>query len=264
MTNKIKVLIAEEAADFRSGTPDFFEKKGYDAQFCEKNGNRVLENIDAFCPDVVLMDMFMSGIDGVGVMRTVKKRNGSQKPIFVIISGFDSTMLEKEALSAMLEMTDTSKIGLMGHSMGGATSVELGRERSDISAVADIDGTMLGEYQGVENGEFLINEEPYPVPVLEFVNWESYIDVQQYVEQGGRYPNEILIRQADTGFSTTVKDTLHMDFTDLPMFSPYLGKLLGSGERSTEETMKIVNSAVLSFFNCYLKGEGVFTVQDIY
>ena len=55
-----------------------------------------------------------------------------------------------------------------------------------------------------------------------------------------------------------------MDFTDLPMFSPYLGKLLGSGERSTEETMKIVNSAVLSFFNCYLKGEGVFTVQDIY
>jgi dienelactone hydrolase len=171
---------------------------------------------------------------------------------------------EKEALSAMLEMTDTSKIGLMGHSMGGATSVELGRERSDISAVADIDGTMLGEYQGVENGEFLINEEPYPVPVLEFVNWESYIDVQQYVEQGGRYPNEILIRQADTGFSTTVKDTLHMDFTDLPMFSPYLGKLLGSGERSTEETMKIVNSAVLSFFNCYLKGEGVFTVQDIY
>ena len=38
MTNKIKVLIAEEAADFRSGTPDFFEEKGYDAQFCEKNG----------------------------------------------------------------------------------------------------------------------------------------------------------------------------------------------------------------------------------
>ena len=36
------------------------------------------------------------------------------------------------------------------------------------------------------------------------------------------------------------------------------------GERSTEETMTIVNSLVLSFFDCYLKGEGVFTVQDIY
>ncbi len=171
---------------------------------------------------------------------------------------------EEDAAAVMLQMTDISKIGLMGHSMGGAAAVELGRERNDISAVIDIDGTMLGEYQGVENGEFLINQEPYAVPVLEFVNWGSYIDLQQYLEQGGSYPNELLIRQADTGFSTAVRDTLHMDFTDLPMFSPMLGKLLGSGERSTEETMKIVNSVVLSFFNCYLKGEGVFTVQDIY
>jgi hypothetical protein len=55
-----------------------------------------------------------------------------------------------------------------------------------------------------------------------------------------------------------------MDFTDLPLLSPYLGNMLGSGERSTEETMTIVNSLVLSFFDCYLKGEGVFTVQDSY
>jgi hypothetical protein len=55
-----------------------------------------------------------------------------------------------------------------------------------------------------------------------------------------------------------------MDFTDLPLLSPFLGSLLGSGERGTEETMTIVNSAVLSFFNCYPKGEGVFTVQEIY
>ena len=55
-----------------------------------------------------------------------------------------------------------------------------------------------------------------------------------------------------------------MDFTDLPLLSPTLGKLLGSGERSTEETLGIVNSLVLSFFNCYLKGEGVFTAQGIY
>ena len=40
--------------------------------------------------------------------------------------------------------------------------------------------------------------------------------------------------------------------------------MLGSGERSTEETMTIVNSLVLSFFNCYLKGEGVFTAQELY
>ena len=165
---------------------------------------------------------------------------------------------------AALNMTDTSRIGLMGHSMGGATSVELGRERSDITAVIDLDGTMLGEYLDVENGEFVIRDEPYTIPVLEFNNWESYIDLEQYLSEGGRYPNTELIGHASDGFSTTVRDTKHMDFTDLPLLSPFLGNMLGSGERSTEETMTIVNSLVLQFYDCYLKGEGVFTVQDIY
>ncbi|MDE5576435.1 MAG: hypothetical protein K2J11_03500, partial [Oscillospiraceae bacterium] len=33
----------------------------------------------------------------------------------------------------VLEMTDTEKIGLMGHSIGGAAAVQLGRERDDIT-----------------------------------------------------------------------------------------------------------------------------------
>ena len=100
MEKKIKVLIAEEANEFMTESSELFEEKGFDAQFCEKNGHRLLENMDAFCPDVVLMDMFMSGLDGVGVMRTVKESNRAGKPIFVIVSSFDSAMLEKEALRA--------------------------------------------------------------------------------------------------------------------------------------------------------------------
>ncbi len=100
MEKKIKVLIAEEANEFMTESSELFEEKGFDAQFCEKNGHRLLENMDAFCPDVVLMDMFMSGLDGVGVMRTVKESNRTSKPIFVIVSSFDSAMLEKEALRA--------------------------------------------------------------------------------------------------------------------------------------------------------------------
>ncbi|MBQ2061986.1 MAG: hypothetical protein II458_04850 [Oscillospiraceae bacterium] len=123
---------------------------------------------------------------------------------------------------------------------------------------------MLGEYLGVKNGEFVINDAPYTVPVLEFNNWESYNDREEYLAHGGRYPNDELIGCAAAGFTTTVRDTKHMDFTDLPMFSPTLGRMLGSCERSTEETMTTVNSLVLEFFNCYLKGEGVFTIQDIY
>ena len=169
-----------------------------------------------------------------------------------------------DTILSVLKMTDMTKIGLMGHSMGGATAVQLGRERSDISAVIDIDGTMLGEYLGVENGEFVLCEEPYSVPVLEFNNWESYNDRKEYLEQGSRYPNDELIRNASESYSVTIRDTLHMDYTDLPLLSPFLGKMLGSGERGCEETMTIVNGLVLDFFNHTLKGEGAFSVQEIY
>ena len=167
-------------------------------------------------------------------------------------------------LMSALAVTDPSRIGLMGHSMGGATSVELGRQRRDISAVIDIDGTMLGEYTGTENGKFTVREDPYPLPVLEFVNWDSYSELQEYPEEAASYPNTVLMKNAVEGFVTTIRDTKHMDYTDLPLLSPTLGKMLGSGSRGTEETMTIVNSRVLSFFNCYLKGEGSFTAEDIY
>ena len=72
------------------------------------------------------------------------------------------------------------------------------------------------------------------------------------------------MKHASHGFSTTIRDTLHMDYTDLPLLSPTLGNMLGSGERDTKETMTIVNSLVREFFDCYLKGEGEFTVQDSY
>ncbi|MBQ6235120.1 MAG: dienelactone hydrolase family protein [Clostridia bacterium] len=169
-----------------------------------------------------------------------------------------------DAIRTVLNMTDTGRIGLMGHSMGGATAVALGRERDDITAVIDVDGTMLSEYTGVENGELTVREEPYTVPVLAFDNWDSYNDTEEYVAQGGLHPNVTLLKNASEGFQTTVRGAKHMDFTDLPLLSPFLGNMFGSGERDTKETMTIVNSLVLQFFNCYLKGEGVFTVNDAY
>ena len=169
-----------------------------------------------------------------------------------------------DTILSVLKLVDLAKIGLMGHSMGGATAVQLGRERDDISAVIDLDGTMLGEYTGVENGKLTIRQEAYHVPVLEFNNWEMYNDRKEYLAQGGRYPNDELIRGAAEGYAVTVRDTQHMDFTDLPLLSPFLGKMLGSGERGCEETMTIVNGLVRDFFNHTLKGEGAFSVQEIY
>ena len=189
-------------------------------------------------------------------------QSGALDSSWFVVDGNDGRILN------VLGTVDFSKIGLMGHSMGGATSVQLGRQRDDVTAVVDLDGTMLGEYTGVADGHLIVNEGRYMVPVLEFMNWENYNELAQGMDefraQGGVYANDELMRNATDGYSTTVRDTLHMDFTDLPLLSPTLGKMLGSGERDCEETMTIVNSVVLDFFNCYLKGQGAFSVQEVY
>ncbi len=170
----------------------------------------------------------------------------------------------RNSILSVLEKMDMQSVGLMGHSMGGAASAALGREREDVSAVIDLDGTMLAEYVGVADGQFVISDQPYELPILEFVNWETRSQLQEYLSDEEDYPNTKVMKYARTGFSVILRDTKHMDFTDLPLLSPFIGKMLGSGERDKKETMMIVNSIVLDFFDCYLKGESGFSVQEVY
>lgn len=100
MKNKFKMLISEDAAEFSDEKPDIFSERGFEPSFCAKDGMKVVEEIRSYRPDIVLMDMFMSNLDGVGVIKQIKKDNDVRQPVFVIISNFDSPMLEREAMSA--------------------------------------------------------------------------------------------------------------------------------------------------------------------
>ena len=164
----------------------------------------------------------------------------------------------------VLTHIDTDKIGLMGHSMGGATAVELGRTRDDIDAVIDIDGTMLGSILGAENGSYIVDEEPYEVPLLEFENASSYQELKELEAIGYSYPNITIKYTATTYYCTYVEGTLHMDYTDLPLFSPVLAKMLGSGDVDHAHVSDTVNALEVEFYNCYLKGDGEFTVNESY
>ncbi|MCM1335493.1 MAG: hypothetical protein NC084_12240 [Bacteroides sp.] len=151
-------------------------------------------------------------------------------------------------------MTDTGKIGLTGHSIGGAAAVQLGRERDDITAVIDIDGTMLGEEIAFNDGKIAYNSEPYPIPVLSLDNadhWKSYAGNGET-----DYVNTYLLDNAVDSREAHFDGTEHMDFTDLPLLSPTLAKLLGKGEVNSSEFIPELNAIILNYFNYYLKGEG--------
>ena len=69
----------------------------------------------------------------------------------------------EEQGEAPFNRIDPEKIGLFGHSLGGAAVVAVGRQREDISAVIDLEGTMLGEYQGYADGRHIYYETSYPL-----------------------------------------------------------------------------------------------------
>ena len=178
-----------------------------------------------------------------------------------VIDELENELFEQEWGRLM----DTDRIGLMGHSLGGATAVTVGR-RVDISAVIDIDGTMLGEQTGVSNGMPQVNEERYATPILAIDNDEHHQSRIEARETGYPYSNNVILDNADEGFSTYFRGAAHMDLTDLPLFSPFLAGMLNTSESTVnhEECTDTLNRIILDFFDCYLKGEGQFAVNESY
>ncbi|WP_312650706.1 hypothetical protein [Proteiniclasticum sp.] len=179
---------------------------------------------------------------------------------FVIDSILSQCSLKPE--DPLFSIIDTEKIGLMGHSLGGATSAQIGRERDDIDAVIVLDGTMLGEEIAFENNKVVINDKPYPVPLLNIYAEDHYDNAIELEKD--TYSNFIASKNGICTYETVFKNAGHLNFTDLPLFSPVLAKTLGVGTVDSRECIETMNNVVLTFFNSYLKDSGVPVIEKEY
>ncbi|MBQ3009345.1 MAG: sporulation transcription factor Spo0A [Oscillospiraceae bacterium] len=67
MNDNLKLLFCENNNRLIESCRHFFEKKGITVQFCEKDGNQLLEKIGQWGPDVVFCDVFLTGLDAIAV-----------------------------------------------------------------------------------------------------------------------------------------------------------------------------------------------------
>ena len=100
-TNK-KILIADESADQRRALRETLAKAGYRNVEEATNGEDALIKIDKILPDVVIVDLWLSRIDGIGVIRNAKGLSAKMKakPIFILVSLISNQNIFLEASEA--------------------------------------------------------------------------------------------------------------------------------------------------------------------
>jgi two-component system, response regulator, stage 0 sporulation protein A len=98
MDKRIKLLVANDSSEFHNDYGHVFENSGLDVSYVAKDGIKLLEKIESLHPDVVLANLFMPRLDGIGVMKASRTKLSGVKPLFIIVSNFTSPTLEREVM----------------------------------------------------------------------------------------------------------------------------------------------------------------------
>ncbi|MBO5653380.1 MAG: sporulation transcription factor Spo0A [Clostridia bacterium] len=87
MEKTTKILIAEESTEERKRIRDYFIHCGYHGVDEATTGDEAFAKISRVHPDVVVIDTWLSGLDGIGVIRRIKEMvKPEEVPAFVLTS----------------------------------------------------------------------------------------------------------------------------------------------------------------------------------
>ncbi|MFJ8248215.1 alpha/beta hydrolase family protein [Peribacillus asahii] len=161
--------------------------------------------------------------------------------------------------NAIYQHIDTEKIGVFGHSMGGAASVWLDRERNDIDAVVNIDAPFFSELvYKKEMNDFVARDEDFTTPLLNVYSDDVWRQLENNTTYVANKPDNKHFKDA---YTVHFQGSKHLSLTDLPLFSPILANILQGGKADINQydCIETENELILEFFDSELKGMGHFT-----
>ncbi|MBE6554305.1 MAG: sporulation transcription factor Spo0A [Ruminococcaceae bacterium] len=131
-----KILIADEDATVRTALRDGLMRAGYRNVEEASNGEDTVQKMMRSHPDVVLMDIWLSKLDGIGVLRNSKNMDfGKDKaPSFVILSSVSNQNIFIQATDAGAELCLLKPVNVS--SVCEHIESIVSRRRRDIPAVA--------------------------------------------------------------------------------------------------------------------------------
>jgi len=87
MSNK-KILVVEDEKVLNSAYQTILEKTGYDVRVAY-DGNEALEVLEEFSPDIILLDLKMPNLDGIGFLKAYKERDDKNRSKIILFSNYD-------------------------------------------------------------------------------------------------------------------------------------------------------------------------------
>lgn len=102
MEYKTKLLIADENPVWRAQVREGLMRAGYRNIEEAVNGEEALLKISHFHPEVVLLDVWLSKLDGIGVLRNARAMdwNGEKAPSFIVVSSVSNQNIFIQASEA--------------------------------------------------------------------------------------------------------------------------------------------------------------------
>ncbi len=99
-SNGKKILIVEDSPLMRFQLTEILEEAGYEVVGEAEDGREGIEKYSELEPDLVTMDILMPGVDGLGALTAIKKRDPDAQVVMVTTVRNRDKVLEAEKKGA--------------------------------------------------------------------------------------------------------------------------------------------------------------------
>ena len=156
--------------------------------------------------------------------------------------------MNQDRESPFYQRLDTTRVGALGHSFGGAVGAEAAIEDGRIKAVLDMDGSLFGRMQGegLPKPFMMIEEDSAPPPA------GAVLSAADRINDALNASDLEAMRKFGT-YRIFLHGSTHESFTDHSLFSP-VARLSGVGRIPADREFAIVRAYALAFFDKALKG----------
>ncbi len=99
MSSHKKILIAEDEKSIAQAYGDYLEREGYIIEYAY-DGEESLKKITEFKPDLILLDIVMPKLDGISVLKKLKKDEETKNIPVIVLTNLESSQNVSEAVEA--------------------------------------------------------------------------------------------------------------------------------------------------------------------